>query len=853
VSLIELLLTVALSGTIVGTLSFSIIVVLRTHDNAQGRSNNARSEQNVGFFMPSDLASAELVDTTPGGMPCGPTPACPPGVDVGGSNALVLTWHASTTDVNGAAVTTTTIVSYRVEYVDGEYQLRRVECDSVGGATPTCFSNTLLHSLEAPPPGTDFIPGVTSPTWVITVANALPPDDVTQAGEQPATTVAQQNADPGYKTKNAQRVVVTINGGGDAAGAGGGENQISLSAGGTDRSNQLSTSDISGAPTFTAARTRCGGNYGLLVDTSGSITGSEMTAIKGGINTFLSTFAGTPVKVEMIQFNTSATAMGTSGGEWVHYFDMLNDTDVTTLHSLANSLASGGYTNWEDGFFHVLKNKDGTTQAALPNTVIFFTDGVPTTDRTIDTSASALGTADSRDAGLTTGRNGTWSQIGWNRAERLVRDRGKMDVIGVFVSTLPNVNSGVESTSSPSAAFVPWTVAGAGYHNTYEVANTILYQQGYHQYEMNSNMGFQLATSGMTFEKKIGSNWNNPITYSTYLTNISNTTSYRARVTGTLGSWVSVTQAQYDIGNTTNTSTDGWRTSYGTPSIYWTSVTQAQYNATNTTGDSTDGWRTGTFTTSPFTSWTNVSQATYDANNSTTDSSDGWQTALSGTPASWSAVTLAQYNASNTTTDSTDGWRLTKAYSTPFSNFDPQTTSNLAAYGALGNLLVSNLSGVKGNFVEATPRGGPYSNAAAADMFVLPNYTNFASALSSIALGQCGGTVTMQTKLTNGTSAQDPFSYQNQTNKEVVQTSAAYRSGTFDIALPGGASQTVTILPQDFSNLVRYSPSSWTCKSAGNAYPFTVVPVAGHAPWTGIQLSVTPNQAVSCVQTVNFT
>ena len=70
-------------------------------------------------------------------------------------------------------------------------------------------------------------------------------------------------------------MVVTINGGGDVAGAGGGQNQISLSAGGTNRETNLTTDDLAGAPTFTAARSRCGGNFGVIVDKSGSI-GSNM-------------------------------------------------------------------------------------------------------------------------------------------------------------------------------------------------------------------------------------------------------------------------------------------------------------------------------------------------------------------------------------------------------------------------------------------------------------------------------------------------------------------------------------------------------------------------------------------------
>ncbi|MGB8862297.1 MAG: hypothetical protein WCC60_23785, partial [Ilumatobacteraceae bacterium] len=171
----------------------------------------------------------------------------------------------------------------------------------------------------------------------------------------------------------------------------------------------------------------------------------------------------------------------------------------------------------------------------------------------------------------------------------------------------------------------------------------------------------------------------------------------------------------------------------------------------------------------------------------------------------------------------------------------------------IGNLIVGNTTGVEGGFVEALPRGGPYPDAAAADLFVMPNYTNFANALAAIALGQCGGTVTLQTKV-GTTSALDPFTYQISTTNETVQTSPAFRSGTFDVALPGGSPQEVTISPQDFTSLAGYTPNGWSCRAGGAPFTdFTVAPVANHAPWTSITLTVNPNKAVSCVQQVLHT
>ena len=155
-----------------------------------------------------------------------------------------------------------------------EYDVLRIACVSVAGATPTCNQLTLLHNVESPPAGTVWTPGVTQPTWVMLVGMALDPSSP-DAGSGAAT-----SADPTYRVKNGHRVTVTVNGGGDIAGAGGGEDKIILSAGGVDRQTNLSTSNLNVAPTFSATRSRCGGNFGMLVDTSGSIGSTNMASVR---------------------------------------------------------------------------------------------------------------------------------------------------------------------------------------------------------------------------------------------------------------------------------------------------------------------------------------------------------------------------------------------------------------------------------------------------------------------------------------------------------------------------------------------------------------------------------------------
>ena len=127
VTLPELLIGVLLLGLIMATLSAVVIVIVKQQDNTTGRLNNARSEQQVGIWMPADLASAESVDTAAGATPCGSQ--CPAGTVIDGSNALMLTWS----NTSASNVVTTTKVSYRYRlFGTDDYQLVRVECVQVG-------------------------------------------------------------------------------------------------------------------------------------------------------------------------------------------------------------------------------------------------------------------------------------------------------------------------------------------------------------------------------------------------------------------------------------------------------------------------------------------------------------------------------------------------------------------------------------------------------------------------------------------------------------------------------------------------------------------------------------------------
>ena len=918
-TLVELLVTVVVTGMLVAAMATATSVILAQSDNSRGRINNARSEQSVGVWMPADLASAEAVSTTAGDSPCGAV--CPPNVNVTGSNALMLTWTGSIPGTT-EPIPTQTVVSYRyIQNADGIWQVIRVSCYSVNGATPTCSQVVVLHDVTGPPPGIEYYPGVTQPVWVMLVTLATDPS-------APGDGTSAPGVDPTYYVKNGRRVTVTINGGGDLSGAGGGTDAITLSAGGTDREPNLATTKLTGAPTFAATRSRCGGNFGVVVDTSGSI-GSNMAYVRSGLAAFIDAFAGTPIKLQVVSFSTTATTLG-AGAAWTKYYDLLVDSDVTALKSLVAGLNSTGSTNWEDAMFRMFRNSNGTVQAALPSTMIFFTDGIPNYNRLNATSASSPPVAHPDDSGLPASGGGSYSQLAWNRANRVVREF-EVDLerlIGVFVG------ADVNGTSL-------WVQQGAGYHLEnfirgyhliYERGSHLAnWERGYHNiwergshlanWERGYNLTYERANSGLTYEKKVSGIWTstNRNSYESNNTVPAETDGWRARVTGTLGNWQSTTlalftasnqnppndsadgfraiknysspytfweattQAAYDSSNTTSDESDGWRatTVYSAPFTTWTSVTQSAYNSGNTTPDETDGWRAPKVYTSPYSLWEAATQAAYTAGNTTSDESDGWRaTTMYTAPfTTWTSTTQSAYTAGNTTADETDGWRAPHVYTSPYSLWEPTTE---AAYNA-GNTVSGNSDGwdatkayvepftfhegstsynranrdilkqfiAPSGVVPAVQTNGVYTNSEQATYYELPNFNQFAGAMTSMALAECGGTVTLQTKV-GSASAADPFTYQNSVDLTTATTSAQYRSGTFDYELSGGVSVTTTISPMETSTLADYAPVGWTCKSAGVNYPFTASPIATGSPWQKITLSVAPNTAVSCIYQVTL-
>lgn len=741
----ELLVTITVVGLIMTVLASAIVVTIRQERSTAGRFNVARAEQVIGLWLPGDLASASAVSPAEGATdwnPCGHIEVEGAWVDTGdtcpdlglpaGSNALMIGW--SIKDENDH-VTYTNVMYHFSQAADGSFQLARIECVN-DGAGWECSHMILLHDLPGPPPGTPWEPGVTVPDWVIRVSRPLTP-----TGTDEGDIVIGDSGN-----KNSKRVIVTIDGGGTSAGAGGGSNQISITAGGTNR-NVIDGTSLQGAPSFAEALSLCGGPMTLLVDESNSIgdVAGALTNVKNGVRQFVTALIGTPVKLQVIGFHTYSHVLGTS--EWHKYYDMTNESDVATLlaaiNTLQDSWSSGtnnppfsgqnGGTNWEEALFRTFYAPDGTTTDPVPDTVVFFTDGVPTFDRLVRRTSPGVLPAQPPAASVppwSTSTGSAYNQVAFNRADFIAQQfRGPVDLIGV----------GIGSAATGTTTFT--RNPGAGYH--------LVWERGYRQYQrmtfqsnidfekaatFSANLDYEKATPQSRLDFEHGSTYQSRIDFER-ATTFQSQRDFEQRVGN---AWQDRTPSQYYASNTTPGESDGWRigNASDTGTRAWYAVTEAEYDAYSSQSPNdwripSNGWTDTTagdyYTNQPAkpnkyrigtsTSWRNQSEADFDSYRA--QSPNNWQVSAwantsptdyytnqptrplkyrLGTETTWRNVTeteYADYSAASPT-----NWQLAWGDITP-SDYYPNA-ANTARYRINTPSNRSNANGNTGRWFSVT-------------------------------------------------------------------------------------------------------------------------------------------------------
>ena len=849
----ELLISISVLGLIVAVISSALIVTLRQQDATEGRINVARSEQSVGLWLPGDLASAGVVSVEPDWSPCGhievdgewelTSAECPPTGLPAGSNALMLGWSYKDADGN----VTYTNMSYQFyQETDGTFSLARVKCVLSAGEW-SCDYNVVLRDLSAPPAGTTWVPGETRPFWVIEVSQPL---------AAAATSEDDAPLDDTEKTKNAKRVIVTINGGGSVAGAGGGVNRISITAGGTTR-RVIDGSSMVGAPSFVEARSLCGGPMSLIIDESNSIgrpgnggSAANVNNVKQGVRDFVNALTGTPVKLQVIGFHTFSHALGTT--QWHRYFDMANEAEVAELLAAIDTLRfdwstagnPNGGTNWEEGLFRAFYTEQGLTAEPVPNKVVFFTDGVPTFDRLVHRTGALPDDPPDPGPAWADSTGFAYSQVAFNRADFIAREfRGPIDLIGVGVG---GISSGTENwVSSPQVGYrTVWSRAYRQYQRTQ--TGTV--------YEKASSL-----SSNLDFERRSGGSWNDTSPDDYFQNNTSSHTSQSAGSDNRRiddgsdwrrNGWSSVSynnvKNNLDLRSILGTSSewyriDSWSGDQGL----------AAYNAAPAAEKAAGLWRQRTATT---TTW--VSKAQYDANNTTPDASDGW-TALSA-PEYVSAslgTDWVEWPGSRSGIDSNQLRSEEIEGIPPYDGYRPVQTVPVARTEILARLIGDAVA-------PTTGPDGQYNNAKQATLYTTPDWAQLPKALKAIALGDCGGTLTLQTRL-GSSGAPDPFRYQATqqfaadgtelaTDRPVVYTNREQTTGNFDLAIESGLFRDVVVIPENYSDLRSYQPTGWTCRAGAESRAFELVDIPGDesSPWKGIKVRVAANEAVSCIQAV---
>lgn len=184
-----------------------------------------------------------------------------------------------------------------------------------------------------------------------------------------------------------------------------------------------------------------------------------------------------------------------------------------------------------------------------------------------------------------------------------------------------------------------------------------------------------------------------------------------------------------------------------------------------------------------------------------------------------------------------------RVYRTPFTAYERLIERPLGR-DVLRRLLTDSGNAV----VEADLTNGVYTNARTANFYPLPDFTMLGKALKSVALAQCGGTVTLQTKL-GGTRFKGEVQYQNSFTSQIAVTSDVERYANVDLNTPDGQTVQVSIEPVPTPSLDGYTLDAWTCTSGTSTWTPPTVD-APNSPWDGILLDINLNAAVSCTMKV---
>lgn len=139
------------------------------------------------------------------------------------------------------------------------------------------------------------------------------------------------------------------------------------------------------------------------------------------------------------------------------------------------------------------------------------------------------------------------------------------------------------------------------------------------------------------------------------------------------------------------------------------------------------------------------------------------------------------------------------------------------------------------------PTGSGWGDVSSADLLLTGDFAQFGGALTQIALAECGGTLTVQTRTQANEPADAEIVYE--VGDRFVTTSRVSKAGSFRIDLSGIPSTVVELVPQSLAGS-GYAAESWSCRAGGADHPFSLIETGN--PAAGVSVEVRANAAVSC-------
>lgn len=146
-------------------------------------------------------------------------------------------------------------------------------------------------------------------------------------------------------------------------------------------------------------------------------------------------------------------------------------------------------------------------------------------------------------------------------------------------------------------------------------------------------------------------------------------------------------------------------------------------------------------------------------------------------------------------------------------------------------------------FQLATNDGSGWGDIRNADVLSANDMSQLGSGLAAIALSECGGTLTVQTRDGAGVPADEEVRYSLTPSNEQAATSRGRKAAVFDVPFGGDTSADVELVPDSLLD-TPYTAVGWTCRSKGSSYPFDLRTPG--VPGDGIRLTIDPNGAVAC-------